>query len=158
MVNWKVVGVVVVGSIVGFMLDANAPVGKAIWGEAPAGPQPSGGELPLLMAVSLIQAVGFGLGVAFLAFGWPLLSRAGGSPGWAMAAFVAIAWGLVSWVPHSAMHVTNAHDDFARLILIEYVFHVTLVVAAAVTAWYFVGVVKSAGDARATTVGASASR
>lgn len=152
MVNWKVVGVVIVGSIVGFMLDANAPVGKALWGEAPAGPEPTGGEIGFLMAVSLIQSIGFGLGLAFLFFAWPIVRKAGASAGASMAAFVAIAWSLVSWVPHTAMHVTNAHDDFARLIVIEYAFHVTLLIGAAIIAWYFVGAAKAA-EARSVAAG-----
>lgn len=140
--KWKVIAVAVVGAVVGFMLDANSPLGMAIWGEAPAGPEPSGTEVSLLILVSVLQAIGFGLGVAFLVFGWAYVRAAPVSNNLALAAYLAIGWNLVSWVPHTAMHVTNAHDDFMRLILIEYLFHVTLVATAAILAWFFVQIVR----------------
>lgn len=136
--RWKVLAVALPLALVGFMLNPNGPLGAAVWPEPPAGPEPTAAQVPLLILVALLESLAFGAGFAFLLFGRPALDRApGATRGWATAAYFAIAWGLVSWVPHSSMHITNAHDDFARLILIEYMFHVTLVVSAAVTAMFF---------------------
>lgn len=152
MPNWKVIGTIVLGTVVGFMLNPQSPVGAALWGAAPEGGEaPTGGQIGLLMAVSLVEAIAFGVGLAFLFFGRSAMRRVLGSGGFATAAQLAIAWGLLSWVPHSAMHQTNG-DNMARLIVIEYVFHVTLIAAAALLAWAFVRAPgrASAGAAAAT--------
>lgn len=134
----KFLAVALVGAIVGFMLQPNSPIGQAIWPPHDGGAEPTSVQLPLLVIVSVVEALAFGAGIAFLLFGRPLLENApGATKGWATAAYVAIAWGLVSWVPHTSMHISSAPGDFGRLILIEYLFHVTLVAAAAVTAAFF---------------------
>lgn len=136
--RWKVTLATLAFAILGFLLDPNAPVGGALWPEPPAGPAPTSAQVGLLMGISAIQAIGFGLGFAFLLFARPLMARIGSaSTGLTTAAYFAIAWSLVSWVPHGAMHQTNAAADFTRLVFIEYAFHGTLVVAACVVAAWF---------------------
>ena len=142
--RWKVLAVALPFALLGFMLQPSSPVGAQIWPAHEGGAEPTGAQLPLLIFVGLVEAVAFGLGVAFLAFGRELLAKApGATKGWASAAYVAIAWGLVSWVPHSSMHISNGPDDFARLILIEYLFHVTLIAAAGVIAMFFIRVLQA---------------
>jgi hypothetical protein len=150
MPSWKVIATVVVFTVLGFLLSPQAPLGAAIWGAPPAGGEdPTGAQIGLLMFVALVESIAFGLGVAFLVFAFPALVRAldPGAP--ARIAHLAIAWGLVSWVPHSALHQTNG-DNMARLIVIEYAFHVTLIVAAAALAW----VLLRARDAKRVSPGA----
>jgi hypothetical protein len=78
------------------------------------------------------------VGVAFLVFGWGIIRDAPGvSRNLATGAYLAIAWGLFNWIPHTSMHITNAADDFGRLVLIEYVFHFTLILGALVLARFF---------------------
>lgn len=133
----KVAVTVVAFALLGFLLNPNAPLGAAVFG-APSdeGPQPTGGQVAALMAVALLESVAFGLGAAFLLFGLPLVRHLVGRPGAARAAWLAVAWSLLSWVPHTALHQT-AGADFAKLVAIEYAFHVTLVLAAASIAWVF---------------------
>lgn len=134
----KVIAVTLVLAVVGFMLNPNSPSGAAVWGApAEADADPTGPQIGLLMFIVVVESLAFGLGVAFLAFGYPLVKRAGVSTGVALPAFLAIAWSLVSWVPHTAMHMTNAPGNYGRLILIEYLFHLTLVVGALLVARYF---------------------
>lgn len=135
MARTKVILVAVAFSIVGFLLNVNAPLGGMVFGTPPeGGASPSGGQVAALMVVALVEAIAFGVGAAFLAFGLPHARRLIPRPGLATAAWIAVAWLLVSWVPHSAMHQT-AGEDFAKLVGIEYAFHVTLVVGGAVLAW-----------------------
>ena len=151
--KWKILAVTLAFGLLGFAIEANGPLGPAIWGAAPeSGAEPTGAQLPLLIVVGVTEALAFGLGFAFLLFGWTRVANAPGvSKALGTAAAAAIAWGLLSWVPHSAMHITNAPDDFGRLIFIEYAFHVTLIVAAAVLALfaYRASARPAAGAARA---------
>ncbi|HET6405014.1 MAG TPA: hypothetical protein VFH78_10230 [Candidatus Thermoplasmatota archaeon] len=152
MPNWKVIGTIVLGTLVGFMLNPHAPLGAALFGAPPAGDhEPTGGQVGALMAVALVEAIAFGLGLAFLVFGYAAMARRLGSDGSTRLAHLAVVWGLMSWVPHTAMHQTNG-DNIARLIVIEYAFHVTLVLAAAALAWAFVrSSGRRAGDLDAAT-------
>lgn len=136
--KWKVVIVTLVAGAVGMQFQATSPLGAMLWPETePGAPEPSSSELPWLIVIAVIEGIAFGLGVSFLAFGWSKVTNAPGvSKGLATVAALGIAWSLVSWIPHSAMHQTNAAADFARLIVIEYLFHVTLIGVGAILALY----------------------
>lgn len=143
--RWKVLAVALPVALLGFLLQPNSPLGSQIWPPAEGGAEPTAVQIPLLLFVALLEATAFGVGAAFLVFGRDLLAKApGATKGWATGAWLAIGWGLVSWVPHSSMHISNGPDNFGRLILIEYLFHVTLIVAAGVLAMFFVRVLQAA--------------
>ncbi len=79
----------------------------------------------------------FGLGVSFLLFGLPTVRRV--SPNskltaWAM--YLSIGWLLVSWWPHSHLHQVVG-ENLQGLLYIEYGFHVTVIIGAAVLAYGF---------------------
>lgn len=133
-----VIATVAAFTLLGLLLTPHAPLGSVLWGPMPeGGAQPTGGQIGALMLVALIECVAFGLGAAFLLFGFPTVRRLVPRAGLARAAWLAIGWSLVSWVPHTALHQT-AGDDFAKLVGIEYAFHVTLVLGAAAVAWALV--------------------
>jgi hypothetical protein len=118
------------------------PLGQLLWQVAPdamnMGPEPSGMQVVFLIGVSIFEGLGFGLGVAFLVFGYPLVQRlAQGSRTLAIAAQLSITWWLVSWWPHDNLHRTMG-SDYNSLIAVEYAFHVTLLLGAAVVAYAFV--------------------
>lgn len=120
-------------AIVGFLLAPQTPLGVAIWGPmAEEGPAPTGAQLGLLMGVGIVQSIAFGLGIAVLAWGLPAFQRL--FAGRARVAQLAVAWSLASWVPHGALHMTTG-ASLDKLIAIEYVFHVTLVLAGAALAY-----------------------
>jgi hypothetical protein len=114
------------------------PLGQVIWPPAMRGMEPNGIQLPLLIVISIFEAVALGLGVAFIAFGLPLVRKlAMGSGPLAWASFVSIAWFLVSWWPHDGFHRSMAPDDMSSLIAVEYGFHLTLIAAGAILAFAF---------------------
>ncbi|HVL85576.1 MAG TPA: hypothetical protein VM367_15000 [Pseudonocardia sp.] len=96
-------------------------------------PQPS--QVPLFAVLGGINALALGLGVAFLAFGLPTVRRlVPSAAGRAVAAYLAIAWLLMSWYPHGGLHASYGMDT-GPLLWIEYGFHVPLVVAPLVLIW-----------------------
>jgi hypothetical protein len=116
-------------------------VNPIVW--PPAGPAPTAAQMPYLLALDVIQAVFLGLGVSFLVFGLPLMRRI--SPdskkrAWAM--YLSIGYLMVAWWPHIGMHVSSAPDDLQGLILIDYLFHVPLIIAVVVLAYCFFSLVR----------------
>ena len=130
------------------------PLGQVIWPPNPMGPQPTGGQLPLFIVLAVIESLLLGLGVSFVAFGLPLLQRAGRSSALTWAAFVGIAWLAVSWWPHDGLHRSLDHEDLNGLLRIEYGFHVTLMIAAVVVGLFFVRTLaeKEAAESTGTQV------
>lgn len=119
-------------------------LGQVIWPPAPGGPTPSGAQLPLFMLLFLVEALLFGLGVAFLGFGWPLVRQAAGRVGMdPRPVYLAIAWQLVSWWPHDNLHVATGMD-LNGLLMIEYAFHMTLILSALVVARFFLATLAAA--------------
>jgi hypothetical protein len=110
-------------------------LGQVIWPPAPGSPEPSAGQLPFFIFLSVFEAVAFGLGISFLLFGFPALLRlARGSRLRAWAMYLSVGWFLVSWWPHDNLHLHNGLD-LQHLLYIEYGFHVTLIIAAVVLAY-----------------------
>ena len=117
-------------------------LGRLLGGQAESiGPEPTGIQIALLMIIGVIQTFVFGLGVAFLIFGYPLVNAAPVKPGLALATYLSIAWSLINWWPHSNLHQT-AGGDFASLIAIEYGFHITTILAGLIMAYFFVTVLR----------------
>ena len=128
--SYKWVAVTLVVGVISFFLT------RVIWPDATGGPQPASGLIPFFIILAIGESLAFGLGVAFLIFGFPLL-RAAGQPGWlTWAAFLSIAWYLVNWWPHDNLHRVNGMN-FAGLLGIEYAFHLTMEIAGALLALFF---------------------
>ncbi len=125
--KWSIV-TVVVGSVA-FVLTP-------LWPVPPTAPQPPSALFPFFILLAFVESVSFGLGVAFLIFGRGLLGRLGRSPRLTTAAYLAVAFLLVNWWPHDNLHRMTS-GDWARLVLVEYGFHLPLMVAGAVLAWFF---------------------
>ena len=124
--KWTLVTLVV--AIVSFLVT------PAIW------PQPTnidpGGYLPLFILLSAFESLAFGLGVAFLVFGYPVVARSQGSLSLNLAAYLSVGWFLVNWWPHDNLHKV-VQFNIPGLLGIEYGFHVTLILAGAVLVLYF---------------------
>ncbi len=115
-------------------------LGHVIW--HPAGMAPSPGQMPFFMVVSFCEALALGLGVSFLVFGLPLVRRVSSelkTRAWLM--YLGLGWALVSWWPHGNLHMSNG-DNMQRLLYIEYGFHVTLVISAAIVAYCFLSLLR----------------
>src|SRR4051794_3790463 len=121
------------------------PLGQVLWpaGDATAGSGGMPAYLPFLIIISVFEALTFGLGIAFLIFGFPLVRRIGvWSPGYTRAVFLSIAWFLVSWWPHDGFHRSLGVNMWG-LVAIEYAFHLTLMAAGAILALGFVRLVQA---------------
>lgn len=94
---------------------------------------PSASQLPFFIFLSVLEAAAFGVGIAFIIFGWPLLQKVTTDKREKTLLFLATAWFLISWWPHDNMHRHNG-GDLAGLLQIEYLFHFTLIVAAMIIA------------------------
>lgn len=130
----KVLVVTLLVTIPAFLL------GHVIW--HPMGMEPSPGQLPFFMLVSFFEALALGLGVSFLVFGLPLVRRVSADSklrAWLM--YLGIGWALVSWWPHGNLHMSNG-DNMQRLLYIEYGFHVTLIISAAIVAYCFLSLLR----------------
>ena len=136
-VNWiKFSLVSVVLAVIAFMLSPNAPLG-GFWSPDPHMPVPTASQLPLFILLNVAEAVTFGIGLAFLFFGLPMMRAiAPASIGLTRAAHVSIAWLLFSWWPHDSLHVHNGMA-LDGLLFIEYAFHLTLMIAGVILAWFF---------------------
>lgn len=110
---------------------------NVIWPEGSA-QIPTGLQLPLLILLAIIESVSFGVGMAFLFLGWKYIKELmPENKKNAMWSFVSIVWLLVSWWPHDNMHRINAPSNLAGLIKIEYMFHVTLILAGCILVYNF---------------------
>lgn len=135
--SWiKWVAVTLVLGVVAFMASPNGPLG-GFWRPSPDFPQPTSAQLPLFIVLNVAEVLAFGLGIAFLIFGYPLLRAiAPASKRLTLGAFLSITWLLVNWWPHDSLHVANGMN-MGGLLVIEYVFHITLIVAGAILAYFF---------------------
>jgi hypothetical protein len=110
----------------------------AFWAPNPHIPAPTGGLVPFFIVLGLFDAFSLGAAISFLIFGYPLVASLGASSrGWTFAAYLAIAWVLGNWWAHDSLHIHNGFD-LIPLLRIEYGFHVTLMIAGAVLAVFFV--------------------
>lgn len=127
----KVILVTVVLAVIAFI------TGRQIWPPDPMSPEPTAMQLPLFMIMGLFESVSFGLGVSFLLFGWPLVKKASGkSDNLTKLAFLSIAWYLINWWPHDNLHIHNGMN-LDGLLKIEYGFHVTMIIAGVILAYFF---------------------
>lgn len=121
-------------------------LGPVIWPPAEGGPEPTGGQLPFFIFLAIMESILLGLGIAFLAFGLPAVRRVSpDSKARAWAMYLSIGWLMVSWWPHTNLHIHNG-DNMQGLLYIEYEFHFTLMIAALVLAYCFLSLVRQWSD------------
>jgi len=124
--------------IVGFAAAIGAFLsGRFFWPPHSTVPQPTDAQVPFLIGLSVAEAIALGIGVVFLLSGWQFVQRITALPPWVRwASYLSVAWLLVSWWPHDNLHIHHALDMWP-LITLEYVFHVSLMVAGAILAYAF---------------------
>ncbi len=110
-------------------------LGRILWPDVPGAMMPTAGQLPFFIFLSALESLAFGIGVAFLLFGWAALQRSGRTDVFTRLALIATAWLIASWWPHDNMHRVNGLD-MAGLLKIEYTFHFTLILSGFIVAAY----------------------
>jgi hypothetical protein len=123
--------------------------GRVIWPDPLDATQPFGLQIPLFMILAMIESLVLGFGIAYLIFNLKTAARKhpNVSRGESILAFIALVWLLVSWWPHDNMHRANGMD-LNGLLRIEYIFHVTLIIAALILARFFVKVMRGTANAQ----------
>lgn len=133
-IKWLVVTLVL--AVIAFLASPNGPLG-GFWRPSPDFQQPTDAQLPLFVLLNVSEVLTFGLGIAFLIFGYPLMQTiAPASKRLTFWAYLSIAWLLSNWWPHDSLHVANG-TNMSGLLVIEYVFHVTLMVTGVILAYFF---------------------
>ena len=122
-------------------------LGPILWPPSPD-IKPTPAQLPFFIFLSVIEAAVFGLGIAFIFFGWPFVNKVSKSKGLSAAAFVSLSWLLVSWWPHDNSHIHNGMNA-QGLLYIDYTFHVTIIAASLILAYYFINVLNEAPRSKA---------
>lgn len=136
-INWKpALAVTLVIAVVAVLASPNGPLG-GFWRPPADSPMPTGAQLPLFILLNIAEGLAFGLGIAFLVFGYPVVRAiAPASTGLTRAAHLSIAWLLSNWWPHDGLHIHNGMN-WGGLLGIEYGFHVTLMIAGVILARFF---------------------
>ncbi|PZR97822.1 MAG: hypothetical protein DLM69_09325 [Candidatus Chloroheliales bacterium] len=132
----KIVAVTLPLALLTMLTSPQAPLG-GFWGPTSSMVQPNGLQTTLFILLSAVQALAFGLGIAFLIFGYSAVRALNPQrPVLALAAHLAVAWQLINWWPHSNLHATTGMDDLNRLLAIEYGFHITLIISGLIIAYF----------------------
>ena len=130
--RWAAVTIVVAAAAV--------PLSFVLWRTPLGVATPPAGLLPFFVPIGVvIPALSLGLGVAFGLFGRKLLPTNQPSA-LSSASFVSITWLLVNWWPHSNFH--RVANGWANVVVIDYVFHTTVIVATCVVAAFFLSVMR----------------
>ena len=124
-------------TFVAFLFNAGAPLGRVLWHMPAGSPTPVGLQLPLFLGLMVAQSAALGWGLAFLFFGYPLLRAISpASRGLTVAAFLSTTWYLVNWWLHDNLHMVTPEGALNNLLAIEYGFHVTMMIAGGVLAYF----------------------
>ena len=119
------IGLTVVCAVVSFLLS------HVLWPDMSGVSMPSSAQLPWLIAVSAVESISFGVGIAFLVSMWGFMR---GRDRWDWLTMLSTTWLLVSWWPHDNFHRVMMIGDFWQLIRLEWGFHITLIVSGIIVA------------------------
>lgn len=113
---------------------ATMPLGLMIWPPHPEIPFPNTQQLPFFVGVAFFEALGFGAGFYFLIDGYRIIKSK--KTNLNILTYLSIIWLLMSWWPHDRLHTHWGEDVWAVLVL-EYAFHATSIIATLVVAKFF---------------------
>lgn len=125
--KWLVFWSIVVGLL-------TIPVGFTIWPPSAGIPYPDQTQFPFFVGIALFEAVGFGAGFYFLIDGYRILKSRKTKLNF--MTYISIVWLLMSWWPHDRLHI-HVGEEIWGVIILEYVFHETAIIAALIIAKFF---------------------
>lgn len=110
---------------------------RIIWPDSQGAMPPPPSLIPFFILISAVESFLFGLGIAFILLGKSVVKKvSSNSKSLATAVYISIAWLLISWWPHDNFH-RAVGMDYHGLIIIEYAFHLTLIVATLILTYNF---------------------
>jgi hypothetical protein len=128
--------------IFAFLASPNAPLGH-FWGHTALEHTPQGIQLVFFMLLNVIQSLAFGLGFAFLLFGRQRINEIlPNHQNLSFAVYLAMAWSLISWWPHTNLHQIVGMGNLTNLLAIEYGFHVTVIFGGVVMLYFVLTKIK----------------
>ena len=115
-----------------------------IWPMSSDWPAPTHQQFPFFVLIAVFDSLTFGLGIAFILFGWPIVRRMANDSGiLAWVLYIIIAFMLVSWWPHDNLH-SMVGTNMQGLLYIEYGFHVSQMICGAILAYSFLKLFRQA--------------
>ncbi len=111
-------------------------IGPILWPPM-SGVEPTSLQLPFFIFLSALEALLFGFGIALIYIALPYLKKVPKIyKTKTYLAFISLIWLLISWWPHDNLHKMIGLD-MGKLLLIEYGFHFTLIIASLILTYYF---------------------
>ncbi len=102
-------------------------LGKIIWPISPDLGIPAVTVYPMIGMLSFFEALLFGLGVAFVIFGWDILKKLPSKLTKIML-YTSVAWLLLSWWPHDSLHL-SVGNNIRNQLMLEFIFHIPTMLA-----------------------------
>ena len=131
-------------------------LGRIIWPDTPSSIIPPPNLLPFFLVPSLLEALAFGGGVAFLLVARPASAPEARSQPLTTAAYVSTGWLLLAPWLHGNLH-RHLGFDLTSIARIEWAIHLTMLLAAVIMALFVVRLVRVAHPTRRSTAHAAAS-
>ena len=137
-VNWKLaLAVALVIAAISGMISPLGPLGD-FWRPPAHMLMVNEVQMPFLILLGMTEAFCFGLGTSFLIFGYPMLKAIKPvSINLIRITHFAITWLLGNWWLHDSLHLHFGMSDMTMLLIVDYSFHMTLMLAAAIVVYFF---------------------
>lgn len=146
--HWFVVVITIVVGLPAFFL------GRIVWPDTPSSIIPPPDLLPFFLVPSLLEALAFGGGVAFLLLARPTSAPEAWSQPLTSAAYVSTAWLLLAPWLHGNLH-RHLGFDLASIARIEWAIHLTMLLAAVIVAVFVARLVRVLHPTRRSTAQAA---
>ena len=130
-----VVAIILVVGLAAFFL------GRIIWPDTPSSIIPPPNLIPFFLVPSLLEALAFGGGVAFLLLARPTSAPEARSQPLTAAAYVSTGWLLLAPWLHGNLH-RHLGFDLTSIARIEWAIHLTMLLAAVVVALFVARLVR----------------
>ncbi len=148
--RWFVVVITLVVGLPAFFLGR-----IVIWPDTPNSIIPPPNLIPFFLVPSLLEALAFGGGVAFLLLARPTGVPEARSQPLTTAAYVSTGWLLLAPWLHGNLH-RHLGFDLASIARIEWAIHLTMLLAAVIVALFVARLVRVARPMRGPTAHAAA--
>ncbi len=116
-------------AVLAFLANPYGPFGE-FWPPAPGSPPITGSLVFWFILLNIFEAVSLAIALVLIMTSWPAKAAKPLSLRETRWGFVSLLWMLGNWWVHDSLHV-HFGQDLVPLVTIEYLFHVTSMIAAA---------------------------